>query len=212
MSRNDDRHRLPLVSMIVIVVLMPLSLVGVGQASNQLSTAKGEWPTYGGDIANTRYSPLDQINASNFSKLQLAWSFKTDHFGPRPEYKLEGTPLMVGGTLYATAGTRRSVIALDAVTGELLWVHGEREGARADNAPRLLSGRGLAYWTDGREERILYITLGFRLVALDAKTGARVAAFGRDGIADLKEAAVIGGGDPIDLVTGEIGLNATPIV
>jgi len=202
MSRNDDRRRLPLASMIVIVILIPLALVGVGQASNQLSTATGEWPTYGGDIANTRYSPLDQINGSNFSKLQLAWSFKTDHFGPRPEYKLEGTPLMVGGTLYATAGTRRSVIALDAATGEMLWVHGEREGARADGAPRLLSGRGLAYWTDGNHERILYITLGFRLVALDAKTGTRVSSFGKDGLVDLKEAAIIGAGYPIDPVTG----------
>jgi quinoprotein glucose dehydrogenase len=210
MSQHDCRRLLTLAS--IVVVLTPLLPLGFGDAPFQPSTKKGEWPTYGGDLANTRYSPLDQINAGNFSKLQLAWSFKTDHFGPRPEFKLEGTPLMVGGTLYATAGTRRSVIALDAVTGELLWVHGEREGARADGAPRLLSGRGLAYWTDGKEERILYITLGFRLVALDAKTGTRVSTFGRDGIVDLKEAAVIGAGDPIDPVTGEIGLNATPMV
>jgi quinoprotein glucose dehydrogenase len=210
MSRNDCRRLLTLAS--VIVVLTPLLPLGLGQAPIQPSTKKGEWPTYGGDLANTRYSPLDQINATNFSKLQLAWSFKTDHLGPRPEFKLEGTPLMVGGTLYTTAGTRRSVIALDAVTGELLWVHGEREGARAESAPRLLSGRGLAHWTDGREQRIFYITIGFRLVALDAKTGSRVSSFGRDGIVDLKEAAVIGAGDPIDLVSGEIGLNATPTV
>ena len=151
MSRNDCRRLLTLAS--VIVVLTPLLPLGLGQAAIQPSTKKGEWPTYGADLANTRYSPLDQINATNFSKLQLAWSFKTDHLGPRPEFKLEGTPLMVGGALYTTAGTRRSVIALDAVTGELLWVHGEREGARAESAPRLLSGRGLAHWTDGRDER-----------------------------------------------------------
>jgi quinoprotein glucose dehydrogenase len=210
MSRNDSRPLWTQVS--IMVVLTPLLLVALGQAPNQPSTKKGEWPSYGGDLGNTRYSPLDQINAGNFSKLQPAWSFRTDHFGPRPEFKLEGTPLMVGGTLYATAGTRRAVIALDAVTGELLWVHGEREGARADGAPRLLSGRGLAYWTDGKEERILYITLGFRLVALDAKTGSRISSFGKDGIADLKEAAIIGAGDPIDPVTGEIGINATPTV
>src|SRR5436190_2829283 len=198
------RWRLAALASLVIVATPPLA--------GQPGTKSGEWPTYGADLANTRYSPLDQINATNFSKLQLAWSFKTDHFGPRPEFKLEGTPLMVGGTLYATAGTRRSVIALDAVTGELLWVHGEREGARADGAPRLLSGRGLAYWTDGKEERILYITLGFRLVALDAKTGTRVSTFGRDGIVDLREPAIIGAGDTIDLVSGEIGFNATPTV
>jgi len=81
-------------------------------------TKTGEWPAYGADLAHTKYSPLDQINADNFSKLEIAWRFKTDNLGTRPEYKLEGTPLMVGGVLYATAGTRRSVVALDAATGE----------------------------------------------------------------------------------------------
>ena len=88
---------------------------------------------------------------------------------------------MVGGVLYATAGTRRAVVALDGATGELRWVHGEDEGRRAAVAPRLLSGRGLSYWSDGQDERILYITLGFQLVALDARSGARVAGFGNDG-------------------------------
>src|SRR5207253_4101679 len=105
------------------------------------------WPTYAGDLKGSRYRPLDQINASNFSKLEVAWRFKTDSLGTRPEYKLEGTPLMVNGVLYATGGTRRSVAALDARTGELLWVHGEHEGRRGAAAPRQLSGRGLAYWT-----------------------------------------------------------------
>ena len=70
-------------------------------------------------------------------------------------------------------------MALDAGTGELLWVHGEHEGARGASAPRQLSGRGLAYWTDGKEERILYVTPGYRLIALDAKTGAPVPSFGK---------------------------------
>src|SRR6266550_2611342 len=110
-----------------------------------------EWPTYGADLRNSRYRPLDQIHAGNFNKLEVAWRFKTDNIGNRPEYKLEGTPLMVNGVLYATAGSRRAAIALDAATGELLWVHGEHEGARGAAAPRQLSGRGLAYWTDGKE-------------------------------------------------------------
>ena len=84
------------------------------------STAKGEWPHYTGDLAGTRYSPLDQIRADNFNKLEIAWRFKTDNLGTRPEYKLEGTPLMVKGILYATAGTRRSVVALKADTGEIV--------------------------------------------------------------------------------------------
>ena len=116
---------------------------------------------------------------------------------------------MVGGRLYSTAGTRKSVVALDAATGELLWVHGENEGARGQAAPRQLSGRGLAYWTDGSEERILYVTPGYRLVALDAKTGNPVAGFGRSGIVDLKEDL---DKQKLDLVNAPVGLHATPIV
>src|SRR5262245_50744241 len=122
------------------VLIAALAGSASGQ-SGQPSTANGEWPTYNADLKGTRYSPLAQIDASNFDKLELAWSFKTDRFGPFPEYKLEGTPLMVKGVLYTTAGTRRSVVALDGRTGELIWAHSLREGKRAAVAPRQLSGR-----------------------------------------------------------------------
>ena len=203
MTRNP-RRRLLLAGLVMVSMTIAISA--------ELSTKGGEWPAYGGDLWNTRYSPLDQINATNFSKLQVAWRFKTDSLGPRPEYKLEGTPLMVKGMLYATGGTRRAVVALDAATGELKWVYSLDEGKRAEVAPRVLSGRGLSYWTDGKEERIFYITIGFQLVALDAKTGTPVPTFAKGGRAELKEAAIIGRGDPIDLVTGEIGINSTPMV
>jgi quinoprotein glucose dehydrogenase len=171
-------------------------------------TAAGEWPHYAGDLRNHHYSPLDQINAANFSGLQIAWRMKTDNFGSRPEYKLEGTPLMVKGVLYTTAGSRRAVIAVNAATGELLWIHGYPEGARGAAAPRQLSGRGLAYWTDGKEERILYFTPGYRLVALNAKTGLRIPSFGQDGVVDLK----LDFDQQIDLVSGEVGLHSTPAI
>src|SRR5437667_12720899 len=126
--------------------LLSAALVWMGRfASSQTvlpSTANGEWPTYNADLKGTRYSPLDQINASNFNKLEIAWRFKTDSLGPFPEYKLEGTPLMVKGVLYTPGGTRRSVVALDAKTGELIWSHSLREGTRAAGAPRPLSARG----------------------------------------------------------------------
>ncbi len=176
--------------------------------SGQSGAKNGEWRTYGGDLGNTHYSPLDQINGGNFSKLQVAWRFKTDNLGPRPEFNFEGTPLMANGVIYSTAGTRRAVVALDAATGELLWVHGEHEGARGTAAPRQLSGRGLAYWTDGREERILYVTPGYRLIALDAKTGNPVPTFGTGGLVDLK----LEDDQEMDLVTGEVGLHAAPVV
>ncbi len=176
----------------------------------QSQAKSGDWPSYAADLAGTRYRPLDQINASNFSDLEIAWRIKTDNFGDRPEYKLEGTPLMVNGVLYATAGSRRAVIALDPGTGELLWIHGEHEGKRGGAAPRQLSGRGLAYWSDGKEERVLYVTPGYRLVCLNAKNGLPVGSFGKDGIVDLK----LDDDQDIfpDLTTGEIGIQSAPVV
>ncbi|MBN9554239.1 MAG: PQQ-binding-like beta-propeller repeat protein [Alphaproteobacteria bacterium] len=169
-----------------------------------------DWPLYTGDATGSRFKPLDQINASNFSQLEVAWRFKTDNIGNRPEFKLEGTPIEVGGVVYATAGSRRAVVALDAVTGELLWVHGEREGARGAAAPRQLSGRGPAYWTDGKDARIFYVTPGYFLIALDAKTGQRVASFGDNGAIDLK--ADDNQKISPDLTTGEIGWQSAPTV
>jgi len=185
-------------------LLLWASTPGTGQSGAK----NGEWRTYGADLGNTHYSPLDQVNADNFYKMQVAWRFKTDNLGPGPEYNLESTPLMVNGVVYSTAGTRRAVVAIDAATGELLWKHAEREGPRGDAAPRQLSGRGLSYWSDGREERILYVTPGYRLIALDAKTGNMVTSFGRNGVVDLK----LEDDQEIDLVTGEVGLHATPVV
>jgi quinoprotein glucose dehydrogenase len=177
-------------------------------APAQSGAKNGEWTSYAGELGSTRYSPLDQINAGNFNQLEVAWRFKTDNLGPRPEYQFEGTPLMAHGVVYTTAGSRRAVVALDAATGEMLWMHSENEGARGGAAPRLLSGRGLAYWTDGAEERILYVTPGYRLLALNAKTGAPVPTFGRNGVVDLKE----DDDQPIDPITGEVGLHSTPVV
>jgi len=174
----------------------------------QTGAKNGEWRTYGGDLGNTKYSPLDQITSANFNTLKLAWRFRTENLGPKPEYNMEDTPLMVKGVVYTTAGSRRDVVALDAGTGELLWVHGEKEGPRGAAAPRQLSGRGLAYWADGADERILYVTPGYRLVALDAKTGLPVPTFGKAGMIDLK----LDDDQQIDLVTGEVGLHATPLV
>src|ERR1700726_1428478 len=168
-------------------------------AAAQSGAKNTEWRTYGGDLGNTRYSPLDQINAQNFNNLEIAWRFKTDNLGPRPEFQLEGTPLMIKGVLYSTGGTRRSVVALDAATGELLWTHGEHEGPRGAAAPRQLSGRGLAYWTDGKEERIFYVTPGYRLIALNAKNGALATTFGDNGVVDLKQ----DDDQDIDPITGE---------
>src|SRR5712675_2998463 len=198
---------LPVISLVIGLLCITV------RVSGQSGAKDGEWTTYNADLAGTIYRPLDQINATNFSELEVAWRFKTDNLGPFPEYKLEGTPLMVNGVIYTTGGTRRSVIALDAKTGELIWVHSMREGKRAAIAPRQLSGRGVSYWTDGRgDERIIYITTGYRMVELNAKTGAMIESFGDKGIVDLKVGVVKGNNQQIDLETGEIGVHSTATI
>ena len=148
-----------------------------GPAQAQAS-ADTEWRFYAGEAANTRYSPLDQINADNFGKLELAWRFKPDSLGPRPEYFYETTPLLINGILYTTAGTRRDVVALDASNGEMIWMYGMNEGERGREAPRQYSGHGVSYWSHGDDARIIYVTPGYHMIALDARTGVPVKGFG----------------------------------
>jgi quinoprotein glucose dehydrogenase len=194
------------VTKLALIVALSVTAVNV---RGQSGSGGAEWRTYGGDLGSTRYSPLDQINAGNFSKLQVAWRFRTDVFGVRPDYNLQTTPLMIGSVLYATVGARRDAVAIDAATGELLWMYRLDEGKRAAAAPRLLSGRGVAYWTDGKgDERIFMVTIGYQLVALDAKTGIPVRSFGQNGVLDLKQ----NNDQTLDPITGEIGLNTGPIV
>ena len=177
-------------------------------APPQVRIPDTDWATYAGDLGATRYSSLDEIDASNFNSLEIAWRFRTDSFGPRPEYQLESTPLVVKGVLYTTCGTRRDVAALDAATGELLWTYRLDEGERAAKAPRKLSGHGVAYWTDGTEERVLYVSVGYQLVALDAKTGRPVPGFGENGVLDLK----LNDDQEIGPLNDDIGLHSTPLV
>ena len=192
------------------VAALHADAVGAAQRAPSAATPSGEWRTYGADLASTRYSPLDQIDPANFSKLEVAWRFKTDHLGPRPEYNYQSTPLMVGGVLYTTAGSRRAVVALDAATGEQLWMHREDEGKRGEEAPRRLSGRGLSV-LDRRPQRrgSLYVTPGYRMIALDAKTGAAGAVL-RQGRRRGPEARRRPGDG--SRCTGDIGLHAAPII
>src|SRR5262245_5897897 len=213
MARTLFRIVAALAFLVAAVAWLAPRAAGQAGTTGFPSTKNGEWTHYTADARGSKYSPLDQINASNFGKLEVAWRFKTDNLGTRPEYKLEGTPLMIKGVVYTTAGTRRSVVALDAKTGELLWVYSMREGTRAAIAPRQLSGRGVAFWTDGKgDDRVVFVTTGYRLVALNAKTGVPVQSFGRNGIVDLKQDVVIGTGTQIDLEQGEIGVHSTPLV
>jgi quinoprotein glucose dehydrogenase len=175
---------------------------------SEAQSAAGEWTHYHRDLSSTRYSPLDQINKDNVSKLALAWTWVPDSAGT--EIKNENTPLMVGGVLYVTAGQHRNVAALDAATGKQIWRwHWEESPTRFRFSPRQNSGRGVAYWSRGPEARIFVVTASFRLVALDAKTGIPVESFGDRGFVDLKANL---GWAPMNLDSAEIGNSSPPIV
>jgi quinoprotein glucose dehydrogenase len=149
-----------------------------------------DWLNNRGDAGSTSYSPLDQINRDNVKSLRIAWRWKSDNFGPAPEYYYRPTPVIADGVLYVTAGLRRDVVAIDPTTGETLWMYRLDEAERGVAAPRRNSGRGVSYWRsrDSSEPpRIFTVTPGFQLVALDAKTGLPIASFGKSGIVDLKE-------------------------
>ena len=173
----------------------------------QQGAGGGEWRYYGGDAGSTRYAALDQINRDNVASLEVAWRWQAANFGPAPEYNYRTTPLMVDGVLYATAGYRRTVVAIDAGTGETLWTYRLDDGDRA--APRRNSGRGVAYWEPSEDApRIFMVTPGFQLVALDAATGRPIPDFGSAGVVDLRLEL----GRELDLVRAPIGSSSPPIV
>jgi len=193
---------------LLLVLTFAWTLPGSGQNKPAAPRPPGEWRSYGAEEKSTRYSALDQINRDNVKNLQVAWSWKFDNYGTAAEtVTTETTPLMVNGTLYFTAGARRTVVAADAATGQTLWIYRPNEGERFDRAPRKVH-RGVAYWTDGRaDERIVYVTPGFNLVSLDAKTGQPAARFGENGIVDMFKTLDDKSIDPL----GRIG-NSSPVV
>ena len=115
---------------ILVLVCICALTAATDVVNGQRGAVGGEWRHYGGDGGGTKYSPLDQINASNVHQLQIVWRWKSENFGPRPQFNWQVTPLMVGGVLYFTAGVSRTAVAVDAVTGETLWTYRFDEGVR----------------------------------------------------------------------------------
>ena len=178
-------------ALLFFAALIAVLLVKVGSSSAQQGArlvrgnVLGEWRVWGADLWSTRYSPLDQINASNFDSLQIAWQWNAGAIGPDEYYRT--TPLYANGRLFTVASTRRAAAALDPENGDMLWMWKLDEGIRWQKAPRQFAGRGLAYWTDGREERVVVITPGYHMASLDAKTGRPDPRFGKDGVVDLMD-------------------------
>ncbi len=165
-----------------------------------------DWLNYANDLGSTRYAALDQIDASNFNKLEVAWRFSTDPFGARPDAYFNSTPLVVKGRLFSTVGFERYLVSLDAATGQLLWTYRHNEKGR--QGTRGGAGWGVAYWTDGTIERIFYCTRSYQMISLDAKTGLPDPAFGVNGELDLR----LDLDQTVDPVRGVIGIHAPPLV
>ncbi|MEX0619331.1 MAG: hypothetical protein WDZ76_06030 [Pseudohongiellaceae bacterium] len=177
---TTKRLILPFMLTVGALACAPLALSQTGTSIDE-----GDWPVYHGNEYSQRYSPLDQINAENVDSLEIAWRFSTASFGPTTDYTNPSTPLEIDGILYANIASTRNVVALDATTGQVLWLWRPQEGERFDHAPRKGAGRGVAYWRDGDTTRIIDVTPGYHLVSLDAKTGVPDPDFGNNGIVDL---------------------------
>ncbi len=164
-------------------------------AAAQRGTEGGEWPHYAGDSGSTKYSPLDQIGAENFSQLVLAWSWESADVLLKDKTDLvpgpyRGTPLMIDGVVYVSTGLGQ-VAALDPATGVELWRHDPRDW-EVDQRRGLMQNRGLEYWSDGEAARILVAARGGRLVSIDTKTGKPDAEFGEEGVVDLMQGLLPG--------------------
>ena len=174
------------VSVALLLVVLATKVSGARQGKAVVrGNVAGEWRVWGADAWSTRYSPLDQINASNFSSLQVAWTWDAAKDGPDEYYRT--TPLFANGRILTVATTHRYAYGIDPATGATLWTYKLEEGIRYQKAPRQFAGRGLAYWTDGTAERAIVITPGYHLVSIDAKTGLPDPKFGKGGVVDLDE-------------------------
>lgn len=154
--------------------------------------AQTEWRFFGSDAGASRYSPLNQISADNVGKLAVAWRWSARNHGTKPPTQMQVSPLVVDGIMYTTAGDQRDVVAIDAATGETIWLWrpgpNERRWGDIIEPVARSAGRGVTYWTDGAgDQRIFVVTPSYQLVALDARTGRQVEKFGTGGVVDMIE-------------------------
>ncbi len=184
------------------VLLAALACCPIAHA--QQGMRKGEWHYWGGDAGATRYSALDQINASNARDLQIAWRWQSLPGEGQPDVNFKATPLMVDGVLYTSAGVHQAA-AIDPGSGETLWIFTPEPRTIAGRGGVPPSGRGVAYWSDGREKRVFLNTLDGRLISIDARTGRADSKFGTNGTVLLKEQLT-------DRPVSMVGSSSPPIV
>ena len=149
-----------------------------------------DWPSYAADGASTKYSPLNQIDASNVKNLKVAWRWISPDEAIRkgnPDLKTfvnEATPLVVDGVLY-TSTSMSQVAAINAATGKTLWIYDPKTYENGTPANIGFVHRGVSYWEDGQDHRIIYTTGDAYLIALNADTGRPIPSFGEEGRVDL---------------------------
>ena len=171
-------------------------LVSSAPVKTQTGATNGEWRSYGGDLGSTKYSPLDQIDATNFNDLRVEWRWQSAdgsldleairQHAPRLRVRMfQATPLMVGGVLYISTALHQ-VAAVDAATGDTLWVH-DPKAYLGGSPTHFYNSRGVAYWADDDDARIFFGTSEGYLLALDASTGQPILDFGNNGRVDLME-------------------------
>ena len=191
--------------------------------SAQYGTGSGEWPSYGGDTGSTKYSPLNQITPQNFEELEVAWTWTSidadldldaiHEFNESVRINnFQGTPLMVDGTLYIITAVNQ-IAALDPATGETLWSYNPEVYVGGLFVNYIgYHNRGLAYWTDGNEERILAGLNDGYLISIDAKTGIPDSAF-NGGKIDLSVGLPRAERDVLDWTGAQpVGVVSPPIV
>ena len=193
-----------------IMIAATLVLPAAALSQQGTSVDEGDWPSWAGSWNASRYSPLDQINADNVNDLEIAWQWSTQGFGPGTDFVNPSTPIEVDGVLYANVGTTRNVVALDATSGQVLWMYRYNEGDRFDEAPRKGAGRGVAYYNNGGKSRIFDISPGYQLISLDPETGILDPDFGDSGKVDLY-VGVRNGDDP-RFAYPDIGISAPPFI
>ena len=189
---------------------MPVGRPAHAQAGKVRGTAT-EWLSYGGDKASTKYSPLAQIDRDNFKRLQVAWTWHSAEeevikaHAHLKTWVWEATPLMVGGVLYVSTSLSQ-VAAIDAATGKTRWVYDPETWKGGTPSNNGFVHRGVAYWADGNDQRILFGTGDGYLICLNAQTGKPISTFGQQGRIDLTQ----GLGRPVDRRL--YGVSSPPII
>ena len=191
-SKMDYSMNNQVKKILLLTALLALCVTGVIPAQAQARKVRGEWASYGGDKASSKYSPLTQISSDNFNRLKVAWTWRSadeEVVKANPQLRTwvwEATPLMVGGVLYVSTSLSQ-VAAIDAATGKTKWVYDPETWKNGTPSNNGFVHRGVAYWAEGKDQRILFGTGDGYLICLNAQTGKPISTFGQNGRIDLTQ-------------------------